>query len=50
MNLSKYGGIALPGGVTLDGKSILSEANQEIRDLDIELRDTYQEPPMFIVG
>ena len=50
MNLSKYGGIALPGGVTLDGKSILSEANQEIRDLETELRDTYQEPPMFIVG
>lgn len=50
LNLSKYGGIALPGGVTLDGRSILSDANQEIRDLEAELRDTYQEPPMFIVG
>lgn len=50
LNLSKYGGIQLPGGVTLDGRSILSEANQEIRDLETELRDTYQEPPQFIVG
>jgi hypothetical protein len=50
MVLSKYNGIALPGGVTLDGRSILSEANQEIRDLETELRDTYQEPPQFIVG
>lgn len=50
MNLSKYGGIALPGGVTLDGRSILSEAKQEVMDLERELRDTYQEPPQFIVG
>ena len=50
MNLSKYGGIALPGGVTLDGRAILSEANQEIKDLELEVQETYQEPVSFIVG
>ena len=50
MNLSKYGGISLPGGVTLDGKAMLSEANQEVNDLEREVRETYQEPVSFIVG
>ena len=50
MNLSKYGGVALPGGVTLDGKAILSEANQEVNDLEREVRETFQEPVSFIVG
>ena len=50
LNLSKYGGLALPGGVTLDGKSILSEANQEVKDLELEVQNTYQEPVSFITG
>tara|TARA_R110000868_G_scaffold79604_35_gene226503 strand:+ start:40 stop:1068 length:1029 start_codon:yes stop_codon:yes gene_type:complete len=49
-NLSKYGGIALPGGVTLDGRTILNEAKQEVRDLEAEVETKYQNPPMFIVG
>ena len=50
MNLSKFGGIDLPGGVTLDGVRILTEANQEVRDLEQEVKETYQEPVSFIVG
>ena len=50
LNLSKYGGLALPGGVTLDGRSILSEANQEVKDLELEAQNTYQEPVSFITG
>ena len=50
LNLSKFGGLSLPGGVTLDGKSILSEANQEVRDLELEVQNTYQEPVSFITG
>ena len=49
-NLSKYGGITLPGGVTLDGRTILNEAKQEVRDLEAEVETKYQNPPMFIVG
>jgi hypothetical protein len=50
MNLSKFGGIALPGGVTLDGPRMLSEANQEVKDLEEELKTTYQLPIEFFVG
>lgn len=50
LNLSKYTGIALPGGVNLDGRAILSEAQQEIRDLEEQVRTEFQEPPQFIVG
>ena len=32
-NLSKYEGIAMPGGVTFNGSRILDEANQEIEQL-----------------
>lgn len=50
INLSKYTGISLPGGVQLDGRTMLGEANQEIRDLEDQVRNEMQEPPQFIVG
>lgn len=50
MNLSKFNGIALPGGVTLDGVRMLTEANQEVKDLEEELRNTYQLPPDMMIG
>jgi hypothetical protein len=50
LNTSKYQGVQLPGGVTLDGRSMLNEANQEIKDLELELQNAFQEPPDFIVG
>lgn len=49
-HLSKYGGIALPGGVTLNGHQMMSEAVQEITDLEEQLKNEYQEPPIFFVG
>lgn len=36
-NLSKFSGIQLPGGVTLDGQFIYQQAMQEIKDLEDEL-------------
>lgn len=50
MNLKKFQGIALPGGVTLDGKTMYDEAVQEVKDLEQELKTTYQLPIDFIVG
>lgn len=49
-NLSKYTGIALPGGVTLDGDKILTRAEAKIEKLEQALKDTYQLPIDFIVG
>ena len=49
-NLSKYSGVQMPGGVTFNGSDILSEAQTRLRELEQELRDTYEEPPTFYMG
>ncbi len=49
-NMKKFTGVVLPGGITLDGKTIYDEAVEEIKELEIELRDTFEEPPMFTMG
>jgi hypothetical protein len=36
-NLKKFGGLQLPGGVTLDGQGIYDESMNEIKDLEEEL-------------
>ena len=49
-NLSKFAGIQLPGGVTLDGPSIKAEAQQNLERLRTELKEMYQEPVDFYMG
>ncbi len=49
-NLSKFGGIALPGGVTLDPNSMKAEAKEEIKDLEERLRTEFQLTIDFMVG
>lgn len=49
-NLSKYNGIALPGGVTLDGHTMYAEAKEEVEKLEEELHNTYQLPIDFFLG
>jgi len=49
-NLSKYNGIALAGGVTLNGSQIFQEALQEIDLLEKEFSSRYELPPDFMVG
>lgn len=49
-NISKYSGVALPGGVMLDGRSMLTEANLEVKELEDELKTTYELPIDFQVG
>jgi hypothetical protein len=43
-NLSKFAGLQLPGGVTLDGKTIQSEATAEIERLENEMEKNYGAP------
>jgi hypothetical protein len=50
MNLKKYQGIVLPGGVILDGKTMYTEAMDEIKELEHVLQTTYQLPIDFITG
>jgi hypothetical protein len=43
-NLSKFAGLQLPGGVTLDGKTIYTEAAEEIERLEKEMENNYGAP------
>lgn len=43
-NLIKYNGAQLPSGITINGDTILQEANRDIEELERELRDTWEVP------
>lgn len=49
INLKKYQGLQLPGGVTLDGQSLYDEAISEIKDLEDDLM-TKSAPLSFYMG
>lgn len=43
-NMKKFGGLQLPGGVTLNGKEVYDEAVEEIRRLESEMITNYGGP------
>lgn len=49
-NMKKFGGMQLPGGIMLNGQQIYEEAVQEIAEIEALIRDTYEEPPQFLIG
>jgi len=49
-NLKKFEGVQLPGGVTLNGQKIFDEAVEELKDLKLEVQNTYQQPIDFYTG
>lgn len=49
-NLKKFGGMQLPGGITLNGQQMYDEAIVEIDTVETLIRSTYEEPPQFQVG
>lgn len=49
-NMKKFGGMQLPGGITMNGQQIFEEAVNEIAAAEKEIRDTYEQPPTFLVG
>jgi hypothetical protein len=49
-NLSKFAGLQLPGGVTLDGKTIQAEAVAEIERLEKEMEMNYGAPLEFFMN
>ena len=50
MNLTKFNNIQMPGGVTLNGEQIYSQAETELEKLEDKLRNEFQLPPQFYVG
>lgn len=49
VNLKKFNGMTLPGGVTIDGQSMYLEATQEIQQLEDDLMNK-SAPLSFMVG
>ena len=49
-NLSKFNGVAMVGGVTLNGQQIYSEALAEVDKLEQEIRSTYELNPAIMIG
>ena len=49
-NLSKFNGVAMLGGVTLNGQQIYTEALSDIEKLETELRTTYELNPAIMIG
>jgi len=49
-NLSKFGGVQMIGGVTLNGQQIYMEAMQDVEKLETEIRSTYELNPAMMIG
>lgn len=49
-NMSKFEGMQLPGGVTINAAKILDDANTEIEKLEGEMELKYQKPVDFFIG
>jgi len=50
MNLLKFTGVQLPGGVEFNGRQLYDDGTEEINKLEEEVLDKYEEPPAFTVG
>ena len=49
-NLSKFNGIPLPGGASINSAAIMSEAVKELAEVDTELRKVYEPPIDPMIG
>ena len=49
-NLSKFGGVALLGGVTMNGETIYTQAIEEQQRHEEQIQLAYELPPMHMIG
>ena len=49
-NLKKFAGVVLPGGITLDGKTIYDEAVEEIKEIEDQMSLKYELPADGYIG
>ena len=49
-NLSKFNGVTMLGGVSLNGQQIYTEALADIEKLEQEIRSTYELNPAIMMG
>ena len=49
-NLSKFNGVAMLGGVTMNGENIYSQAIEEIQRLEEQIQLAYETPVWGMIG
>lgn len=49
-NLRKFSGVQLPGGITFNGDQLYSDAEKELEEIEKQLRDEYELPPLGLIG
>ena len=49
-NLSKFSGVTMLGGVTMNGETLFTQALEEINLLEEQSRTTWEEPLLFEIG
>lgn len=49
-NMKKFGGMQLPGGITMNGQQIYDEADEEIKEMEKEMVTNLSLPAMDMVG
>lgn len=49
-NIRKFSGVQLPGGVTLNGDALSQEAALEIKEIEEEIRSSFELPPDMFIG
>jgi len=49
-NLSKFEGVQMLGGVTLNGAKLFEEANADIEKLEEQIQLAYELPPNYMIG
>jgi hypothetical protein len=49
-NLSKFSGVAMLGGVTMNGETIYSQAQEEINKLEEQIQLTFELPVNYMIG
>jgi hypothetical protein len=50
LNLSKFSGMSLPGGVSFNGANMASEAKSEVEKIENEIQAKYELPPQGFIG
>ena len=49
-NLSKFEGVQMLGGVTLNGAKLFEEAQADIEKLEEQIQLAYELPPNYMIG
>lgn len=50
LNLIKFEGMTMPGGVTLNGRQIFDDAKEEIQQLEEQMQLKHEMPPLDFIG